>query len=100
VSAESSKGVKLHLEGKYTTPVGDFNFKVDVEGKKAVELWDLIFKQTTTDKGLLDITEAGSAEEAEEEEASPETEMKVDELLSVAKEIIGGKTEEAGESES
>jgi len=26
--------------------------------------------------------------------------MKVDELLSVAKEIIGGKTEEAGESES
>ena len=62
---------------------------MDVEGKKAVELWDLIFKQTTTDKGLLDLT--GEAEETSEAEVPPETEQKVDELISIVKEISGGE---------
>jgi len=84
--------VKLTLKGKYQTDLGTFDFDVNVEGEKAVELWDLIFKQTTTDKGVLDITD--SSVSVKKEEAPPEAGQKVDELLSLAKELTGASESE------
>jgi len=70
--------------------MGSFDFNITVEGEDAEKLWNVIYSQTSKDKGSGSGAVAASTEEEEE---SPEIVNKVDELLGVVKELSGSKEE-------
>lgn len=67
---------KLTMDGKYQTSIGDFEFHIETEGEQALALWDLIFKQSAGDEGIIDLTggEPKTVEEKPKEAISTVTE--------------------------